>query len=252
MWKQSVLVLLWMFVMGCAGVWAQGSIIELAAEEGLPAMTVYCPSDSAPDGGFPILYLFHGIRGNHRAWVENGRIREVADSLIAAEAIEPIVIVMPYCFTRTREEQINRIFTRYDDLRKGRFEQQFPTLLARVEARFPIAQDCSKRFIAGLSSGARQALNLADTAHCSVVGLLSPVLARCEYPAPHDQMPLYWIATGNGDAFRAETKHLARYLDKQAMPYRLEYVEGKHNWQVWASVLPTFLKAVAGKGNFEL
>ena len=247
MWKQSVLVLLWIFVMGCARVCAQGSIIELAAEEGLPAMTVYCPSDSAPDGGFPILYLFHGIRGNHRAWVENGRIREVADSLIAAEAIEPIVIVMPYCFTRTREEQINRIFTRFDDLRKGRFEQQFPTLLARVEARFPIAQDGSKRFIAGLSSGARQALNLADTARCCVVGLLSPVLARHEYPTPKTKMPLYWIATGNGDGFRAETKHFAKYLEKQGMPYQLEYVEGRHNWQVWASVLPELLTEVVGK-----
>ena len=31
-------------------------------------------------------------------------VREVVDSLIAAEAIEPIVIVMPYCFTRTCED----------------------------------------------------------------------------------------------------------------------------------------------------
>ena len=240
-------MLLWGFLMGCAEIWAQGNIIEIAAEDELPAMSIYYPAEHCPNGGFPILYLFHGIRGNHTAWVENGRVREVVDSLIAADAIEPIIIVMPYCFTRTREDQINHIFTRFDDLVKGRFEQQFPALMARVETSFPIAQDYSKRFIAGLSSGARQALNLADTAHCSVVGLLSPVLARHEYPTCKPKMPLYWIATGNGDGFRVETKHFASHLNAEEIPYQLEYVEGKHNWQVWASVLPKFLKAVAGK-----
>ena len=247
--KQRVLVLFLGLLMGCAGVWAKGNIIEIAAEDGLPSMSVYYPTEHCPDGGFPILYLFHGIRGNHMAWVRNGRVREVVDSLIDADAIEPIIIVMPYCFTRTREDQTNHIFTRYDDLVKRRFEQQFPALMARVEATFPIAQDYSKRFIAGLSSGARQALNLADTARCSVVGLLSPVLARSEYPTPKPQIPIYWIATGNGDAFRAETKHFARYLDEQGMPYQLEYVEGKHNWQVWAPVLPEFLKDLVGKAQ---
>ena len=247
--KQRGLVLFLGLVMVCAGIRARGNIIEIAAADGLPAMSVYYPSERCPEEGFPILYLFHGIRGNHTTWVRNGRVREVVDSLIAAEAIEPIVIVMPYCFTRTREDQINHIFTRYNDLVKSRFEQQFPTLMARIEGSFPVAQDCSKRFIAGLSSGARQALNLADTARCCVVGLLSPVLARREYPTPKDKMPLYWIATGNSDAFRAETKHLARYLDKQAMPYRLEYVDGKHNWQVWAPMLPEFLKVIVPLTN---
>ena len=82
-------------VMVCAGIRARGNIIEIAAEDGLPAMSVYYPSEHCPEDGFPILYLFHGIRGNHTAWARNGRVREVVDSLIAAEAIEPIVIVMP-------------------------------------------------------------------------------------------------------------------------------------------------------------
>ena len=79
--------------------------------------------------------------------------------------------------------------------------------------------------------------------------VFKPVLARRKYPTPDDQMPLYWIATSNGDAFRAETKHLARYLDKQAMPYRLKYVDGRYNWQAWAPMLPEFLKAIVPLTN---
>ena len=230
----------------CVCTRAQGYIIELAATDSTPAMNVYHPITPCPEEGYPVLYLFHGIRGNHASWVEKGKVCSTVDSLIGIQAIVPPIIVMPYCFTRSREDQYNRIFTRYDDLRRGRFEQIFPTMMAYIEENFPIAQDRSQRFIAGLSSGARQALNLVDTARCSVVGLFSPVLHCSEYPLPGEDMPFYWITVGDRDAFRPETKQFARYLEKHHLPYKMGWAEGKHTWDVWETVLPDFLLFVLG------
>lgn len=234
-------ILLAVLLLYGAGVSAQGHIIEVAATDSTPAMNIYHPAIACPEEGYPVLYLLHGIRGTHESWEEKGHVCAIVDSLVRINRITPPLIVMPYCFTRGRETQINRIFTRYDDLRRGRFEEHFPALMAYVEQMFPIAQDSARRFIAGLSSGARQALRLADTARCSVVGLMSPVLVHREYPDPDSAAPFYWIMVGSSDAFRPEAKSFARYLDKHALPYHMAYAEGKHTWDVWRLALPELL-----------
>jgi S-formylglutathione hydrolase FrmB len=58
--------------------------------------TLYRP-DSAPaeDSPLPVLYLFHGLDGSARDWVELGRARETLDRLIAEKRLKPLLVVMP-------------------------------------------------------------------------------------------------------------------------------------------------------------
>ena len=44
---------------------------------------------------YPVLYLLHGNGGNRYSWVNEGRIQQTADALIASGDIPPCVIVMP-------------------------------------------------------------------------------------------------------------------------------------------------------------
>lgn len=230
-------------------VFADGRLIEIAATDSTPALNLYLPhaERECAQEGYPILYLFHGIRGNHWVWEEKGRVKEVMDSLIVNNLIEPAIVVMPYCFTKTPETEINRIFTRYDNLCQERFEGRFGAIMRYVETTYSVSQNRYKRAIAGLSSGARQAMNLADTARCGVVGMFSPVLSAKQQP-PQDP-PFYWIATGDADGFRSESVAFMRLLERRNVPYTMHWLEGRHGWEVWSKALPMFVEAVFPLNN---
>jgi enterochelin esterase-like enzyme len=56
---------------------------------------VYLPKGYTSDKAFPVLYLIHGYNGHESSWMTSNQIDMVADKLIDAEAIEPLIIVMP-------------------------------------------------------------------------------------------------------------------------------------------------------------
>ena len=47
-------------------------------------MIVYLPEDYYRENGksYPVIYLFHGARGNESSWVKDGNIFGMADSLV--------------------------------------------------------------------------------------------------------------------------------------------------------------------------
>ena len=59
------------------------------------ALTVYLPPSyaSRPSRRYPVLIYLHGLSGNERNWVEQGRIARVLDSLAAAGTPEAIVVM---------------------------------------------------------------------------------------------------------------------------------------------------------------
>jgi enterochelin esterase-like enzyme len=57
---------------------------------------VYLPAGyDASTLRYPVLYLLHGNGGNLDQWVNQGRIQQTADALIASGNVPPTVIVMP-------------------------------------------------------------------------------------------------------------------------------------------------------------
>jgi enterochelin esterase family protein len=58
--------------------------------------TLYRPAAAPPAGSrWPVLYLFHGLDGSERDWIEAGRAKETLDRLIGEGRIKPLVVVMP-------------------------------------------------------------------------------------------------------------------------------------------------------------
>jgi enterochelin esterase-like enzyme len=58
--------------------------------------SLYLPPDyhAAPDS-FPVFYLLHGLGGDENSWISDFSVDRIADSLIQAGAIPPVIIVMP-------------------------------------------------------------------------------------------------------------------------------------------------------------
>lgn len=60
------------------------------------AYTIYLPPGyESSERAYPVFYLLHGLGGDHTGWVRYGRADMTADSLIAAAAIPPVILVMP-------------------------------------------------------------------------------------------------------------------------------------------------------------
>lgn len=91
---------------------------------------------------FPVLYLLHGLSGNHTQWVRYSNIERYAEK-------KGIAVVMP--------EMDNSYYT--DNAYSGHYytylTEELPAVMQRL---FPISGDPAKRYVAGLSMGGYGAL----------------------------------------------------------------------------------------------
>lgn len=159
------------------------------------ALTVYLPPSylSSPLRRYPVLVYLHGLTGNERNWVDNGRLDRTLDSLVAAGLPEAIV-VMPDGddgWYTTWHELPDLTACRADTLRKEPAASycvpwpHFDDYIARdvvayVDGRYRTKADRRHRGIAGLSMGGYGAVTLAlaypdvFAAAASHSGVLSP------------------------------------------------------------------------------
>ena len=128
-------------------------------------------------------------------------------------------------------------------IKKGEFEVLFPEIEAYVKAHYSISGSTK---IAGLSSGARQALNLSKQYHFDVVGLFSPVILQRQIPKKSFGTE-YWIRCGNRDLFYARSRRINRRFNRYHIPHDFKKTKGRHNWQSWRVYIGDFLQSYAGK-----
>ncbi|MDT3365939.1 MAG: esterase family protein [Bacteroidota bacterium] len=112
---------------------------------------VYLPAGfQDSDATYPAVYLLHGLSDTYEAWNHNGRIKDVADLLIASGEITPMVIIMPNAGHPDIRGEWNGYFNmpgwNYEDF----FFREF---MPAVEKRYRCIGDKAHRAIMGLSMG---------------------------------------------------------------------------------------------------
>lgn len=160
-------------------------------------LRIYLPPSYALDTTqrFPVVYYLHGLTGNEDRWLEDGRMAETMDSLVAAGGDEAIIVMpdgdnswytawhslpsMAGCRADTsRREPVESFcvpWPRYDDYIAR-------DLVAFVDGRLRTLADREHRAIAGLSMGGYGAVTLAlrypdvYVAAASHSGVLAPAL----------------------------------------------------------------------------
>ena len=133
---------------------------------------VYVPTGTAPKGGWPVLYLLHGLNGAATDWDKLGKLRTTVDKLIADDAMKPLLIVMPSGGNSW-----------YVDSADVKGPGNYATAISRdleqaVEQAFPVGKDRAHRAIAGISMGGFGALRLglSDPSRYSAIAALSPAI----------------------------------------------------------------------------
>ena len=190
---------------------------------------------------YPVLYLQHGMWGNEHDWVEKGRLVQILDSLLALDAIDERVIVMPdNCPGRptSMEEKENAT--------NGEWEANFATFMAEAEAKYPIDANPETRAIAGLSMGGYHTMRVAHVldGQFAYVGMFSPATFVHNYA---HSAKVYWIAIGKDDfLYESLTKYL-KWLDKNGYPYTYYESAGGHDWPNWQDYIVRFLQMISDK-----
>ena len=224
-----------------------------SAETGMRrAANVYLPPGFSKERRYPVLYLLHGIAGNHDEWHGYVRAHTILDNLIADGKAVPMIVVMPNgrALPDDRPPPADRTFTPEHVAGFARFERDLlESLVPAVEAAYPVLRDRRQRALAGLSMGGGQALNFGlahlDT-FASVGGFSSAPNTREAaqlLPDPataRRQLALLYLSCGRQDGLINVSQRVHRYLKQHDVPHVWTVDGHGHDRESWADNLHHF------------
>ena len=212
-------------------------------------MMVYLPHNYCDTLTYPLLYLLHGINGDQRNWLEQGRVGNILDNLIERGDIQPVVAVMPRCLLSEPKHpdhvQSTNVFN-YGEVLRGGFERHFYEIEDYIHNHYAVQRKGNA--IAGLSCGARQAANIVNrgTGEYTYVGMFSPVVTKKQLP--HAQAdttihPKYWVGGGTNDwMFLSDARSYVRGLEKSGVEHVYLELKGGHTFANWRVFVTDFLR----------
>ncbi len=213
---------------------------------------VYLPPGYAAERRYPVLYLLHGLAGNHDEWRGYVRATAILDNLIAEGRAVPMIVVMPNgrALPDDRPPPAERLFTPEHVAGFAHFERDLlEALIPAIEARYPVLADRRQRALAGLSMGGGQALNIGlghlDT--FAWVGAFSPApTARPAAQLLPDAAParrelaLLYLSCGRQDGLINVPQAMHRDLRQRNIPHVWNVDEHGHDRESWADNLYHF------------
>ena len=225
---------------------------------------VYLPAGYPERGKYDLLILCHGVGGTETEWgfLKAGSVgKNAVDRLIAGGETPPLIIVMPNgrsCanFTATGYGNMEPFYFFGRELRED--------LLPWIDARYATYGDREHRWMAGLSMGGMQTVNIGL---CECLDLFSAFgafsAAPTTYPAPRiaeelrkfDNCPIrmFYSVCGAQDALAYDAaskaaKDLPAYTPLLTEKNHLwQECPGTHNFTVWNLALFNFLR-IMGSG----
>ena len=214
---------------------------------------VYTPPGYDKTKKYPVLYLLHGIGGDHLEWFRGGNPHVILDNLYADKKAEPMIIVMPNGRAQKDDRAVGNMMAGFQAF--AAFEQDLINdLIPYMEKNFPVKTDREARAIAGLSMGGGQSLNfgLGNLNTFAWVGGFSsapntkPAREALPDPARGKQLiKLLWISCGDMDNLITNSKQMHDYMIANQIPHIYRIIPGEaHNFNVWKPSLYWFAQLI--------
>lgn len=212
---------------------------------------VYTPPGYALAGStrYPVLVLLHGSGSTEMAWTQVGYANLIADNLIAARRMRPMLIVLPNGWSSAPGQPDRDPVTNGDLVEQDLLRDVFPM----TESIYRLERGSRHSAIAGASMGGFQALEYAlrNPERFGSIGIFSAgahgpeVIQRVDNAAAKgkfDRAGLFWIGIGEKDPFPKDAQALDAVLVKHKVPH--QYIVGPnagHTWLFWRTCLTEFL-----------
>ncbi|MBO4443260.1 MAG: esterase family protein [Bacteroidaceae bacterium] len=230
------------------------------------------------DATYPVLYLLHGFTDTYSAWVEKGRVDEIADELLGTGEISPMLIVMP----NAGGPDTRNVWNGYFDMDGWAYETFFFTeFLPFVESKYRIVGDRQHRAVSGLSMGGggstvyaqrhpdmfsscyamsawldsgNEGIDPANKATYVMKAVGDHAAAAFVRNASDEQKAqlrtLRWfIDIGDDDFLLDQDLELYKEMRRARIPCELRVRNGGHTWEYWHVALRTSLPFASREFN---
>jgi len=233
---------------------------------------VYLPPGYIPARRYPVYYLLHGMPGQPRVFVTIANLDVRLDNQLSLGHLRPMILVYPD--GRIGADTFSD--SEWANTPSGHFESYVLEVVRNVDARFSTIRRRQDRLIAGFSSGAYGAMNIA-LHHLALFGNVqawsgyylqthSGVFAHSGRAMLASNSPLDYVYgvrralaadpldaylfTGRDDGSRPQQAPMARALRALGARVRTAVYPGGHDWSVWYPRLNQMLilasRAVSG------
>lgn len=219
--------------------------------------TIYLPVGYTEEKEYPVLYLLHGIGGDHREWA-GGKPEVIVGNLLAAGEAKEMIIVTPNIKAFHRDYVSNGMYTPEAFAGFDNFINEITNdIMPYMAANYSIAEGRENTAIAGLSMGGRVSLyvglSLPDVfgyvgAFAPAPGLLpyqveGGLFAPEDFKAAEGYDTFILICTGSEDetvGIWPET--YSNTLTQNGTEHIFYKTPGAHNFFVWKNGLYHFVK----------
>jgi len=205
-------------------------------------VSVYTPPcyDPGLEGGYPVLYTFHGQTFDDRMWFDLGAVKYL-DDLILFEEAQPFLIVSIF------EEFY------YRAVRGNRFpDAVIQEIIPWVESTFNTCSERTCRAAGGISRGAAWAMRLAFTNPdlFGAVGIHSlpsylggpDQLGVWVDEYPKDRLPKITMDSGRFDPEIKSAYNSEIVLNQKGIPHDWHLNEGFHDAEYWAAHMEEYIR----------
>lgn len=246
--------------------------VSSAALQRSMTVAVYLPPGYSTALRYPVLYLFYGYGGTPDTWFDAGlALNRNADKLIAAQAIDPLIIVAPdYDNSFGVNAAVGQAAA--SGVSAGAYEDYLiGELLPAIEARYSTDARREKRYVGGISMGGFAALHLG-LRHTSLFGKVGGhsaalwdysaadqfigqrnwLYATPDLRAQRDPLLLaaaadlrgmsFYLDVGNRDALRQQDEAMTSVLQGRAAAVEFHTDSGGHDGAYWSSQLDNYLR----------
>lgn len=227
-------------------------------------VNILLPPNYSEDKKYPVLYLLHGIGGDHFEW-NGANPTQLIGNLIAQNQAEEMIVVMPNVRARANDGTPSDMlsidnFKAFDnfinDLRDN--------LMPYIKENYPIKEGRENTAIAGLSMGGRESLyigiTMADT--FGYIGAFSPAVGIFGYtgavtepglftkesfklPDEYNGKTLLMICNGDNDTTVYDNpKQYHEALTENGTENIYYETSGGHDFRVWKHGLYNFSKRI--------
>lgn len=221
---------------------------------------VLLPPDYSTEKEYPVLYLLHGIGGDHSEW-GHGKPDVIIGNLIASGDARKMIVVMPN--VRARANDAANPSDVYSESHFAAFDNFINDLtndlMPFMKANYAIAEGRENTAIAGLSMGGREALYIGLTlpetfgyvgAFCPAPGVLpyyaeQGLFQTADFKAAEGLETFILINAGQWDGVVGEwPSTYAETLRANGTDVSFYTMPGGHDFTVWKHGLYNFAKNI--------
>ena len=213
------------------------------------------------DKKYPVLYLLHGIGGNEREKVGQGRCPHVIlDNLIADKKIEPMIVVLPNGNATTNKATAadaggsggRRGFGDLTGWGKPFENDLIKDIIPFIEANYSVKSDRESRALAGLRWAAGSPSTSAWPTSTRLRGSAASPPRRirihpnnsCPTPTSDEATETLYLSCGNKDGLIRISQGVHAYLKEKNVPHIWHVDDHAHDFQHWKKGLYNFSQLI--------